>query len=267
MQKYRLSFSIFLLLSLVGCSNYLSSTDFTFSDTNDSAQEEFISEWEDLSKGFSIREYLYNDVIFKIVRIDPEHFTFSIKQDINNPLTVREWHESGDDILTINGGYFKEDYTPSGGVIIGDTTSGTLTHTGINGYTGMIIIKDQEITLQYLPDKEYIESDETDFGLQSFPTIILPGGKSGVESDSGKKAYRSVIAQDTQGNIIFGINKQGQISLYEMMNFLQESDLSIDMALNLDGGPSTGMIIERADGIWGYDSLGVIPNVISVIER
>jgi hypothetical protein len=52
-----------------------------------------------------------------------------------------------------------------------------------------------------------------------------------------------------------------------MAVFLTESDLGIDVALNLDGGPSTGLWLQSDENPIGIDSRAVVPSVISVELR
>jgi len=67
-----------------------------------------------------------------------------------------------------------------------------------------------------------------------------------ADADDGRPARRTVVAQDLEGRILLIIAPRGYLSLHELAFFLSESDLDLDVALNLDGGFSTGLWL-RAD--------------------
>jgi hypothetical protein len=57
---------------------------------------------------------------------------------------------------------------------------------------------------------------------------------------------------------------RGNLSLHELARFLVRSDLDLHIALNLDGGFSTGLWVKAGGTSLEYDSLVPIPSVISV---
>lgn len=261
--------SILSLCLVSGCS-YIYEEPASIDDVNhvsDYMVDDVSSEWLALTDGIEIREYSPETYGIIVLKINPDYNTFKVSQDVINPKTVDDWHYSTSSNIVINGGYFKEDYTPAGGIIINEEVSGALTHSGKNGYTGMILIEDGDLELRYLPEDQYEDSEEADYGIQSFPTLILPGGLPGVEKDSGKTGARSLIAKDKDGNILFIKTLSGTITLYETMNFLLDSDLNIDIAINLDGGPSSGLVVYGGEQEYVYDSLSLVPNVISVHSK
>jgi hypothetical protein len=52
-----------------------------------------------------------------------------------------------------------------------------------------------------------------------------------------------VIAQDKSSRILFMVAPQGYFTLHQLSVYLTESDLNLDIALNLDGGGSTGILV------------------------
>ena len=91
-------------------------------------------------------------------------------------------------------------------------------------------------------------------------------------ADDSRPSRRTVVAQDNQGRILLIVAPRGYLSLHEMARFLAESDLDLDVALNLDGGYSTGLWL-KADGqsvdeqSVEINSLVPVPSVISVVYR
>jgi hypothetical protein len=105
--------------------------------------------------------------------------------------------------------------------------------------------------------------------LQSFPVVVKPGGVMGfpADADDGRPARRTVVAQDVQGRILIIVAPRGYLSLHELARFLAGSDLDLDVALNLDGGFSTGLWLRAGERSVEVDSLVPVPSVISVDYR
>jgi hypothetical protein len=74
-----------------------------------------------------------------------------------------------------------------------------------------------------------------------------------------------VIGQDRAGRLLFLVADRGYFSLHQLSLYLTHSDLELDIALNLDGGPSSGLLLaEPAEGIPAFS---VLPVVITVNPR
>jgi len=99
--------------------------------------------------------------------------------------------------------------------------------------------------------------------------VVKPGGVMGfpADADDGRPARRTVVAQDLQGRILIIVAPRGYLSLHELARFLAGSDLELDVALNLDGGFSTGLWLRAGERSVEVDSLVPVPSVISVDSR
>ena len=75
--------------------------------------------------------------------------------------------------------------------------------------------------------------------------LVEPGGILGFGADRENhvSARRTVIAQDRAGRILFIVTPQGYFTLYGLSAYLTGSDLDLDIAINLDGGGSTGLLV------------------------
>ena len=76
--------------------------------------------------------------------------------------------------------------------------------------------------------------------LQSGPYVIDPGGKVGIRSKSGRRARRTLIGMTTDGRLVILITEP--IYLVDLANAVKKSLPKLERLLNLDGGPSTGVI-------------------------
>ena len=124
----------------------------------------------------------------------------------------------------------------------------------------------ERVSVRWLHDQPYDPDEPLQEALQSFPVLVKPGGLIGfpVDADDGRPARRTVVAQDRQGRILIIVAPRGHLSLHELACFLIESDLNLDVALNLDGGFSTGLWLRAHEKFVEIDSLVPVPSVISV---
>jgi exopolysaccharide biosynthesis protein len=74
---------------------------------------------------------------------------------------------------------------------------------------------------------------------------VKPGGELGFGAgrENHASARRTVMAQDRDGRILFMVAPQGYFTLHQLSVYLTESDLNLDIAVNLDGGGSTGILV------------------------
>jgi uncharacterized protein YigE (DUF2233 family) len=98
--------------------------------------------------------------------------------------------------------------------------------------------------------------------VQAFPMLVHSGGQVGISEDDGQLARRTVVGQDRKGRIVFVVSPDAFFTLKNLAAFLAVSDLELDTALNLDGGPSAGLMLAGPSGSIGVDSWIKIPAVI-----
>jgi hypothetical protein len=67
---------------------------------------------------------------------------------------------------------------------------------------------------------------------------------------------------DKQGRLLLIVSPLAAFTLDELADLLVSSDLSIDTALNLDGGSSTGLYLNAGKQHVTIDSLAALPLVI-----
>jgi hypothetical protein len=144
-----------------------------------------------------------------------------------------------DALAVINGGYFEADFRPStwlkdAGVELSpkaDTSKGGVLALGSAGvYIGPVSGLGFEPKLV----------------LQSFPLLVEAEGKLGVYRDDGRRAARTVacLIGDTLHLIVIAAPRGDGPTLFETAGLLREaspSGFGCRRALNLDGGPSSGI--------------------------
>ncbi|MDM8531805.1 phosphodiester glycosidase family protein [Anaerolineales bacterium HSG25] len=195
-----------------------------------------------------------------LIRLDPNLYRFDVAYHPTKPLTLEDWLEKTDALLAVNGGYFSVDageYYPTGLTVVDGQPMGV----SYGDFAGMLAITVQGAELRWLAQHPYQADEPLLAGLQSFPLLVKPGGELGfpAEHEDNKRARRTVIGRDTQGRFILLVAARRYFTLHQLSRFLTESDLELDMAFNLDGGPSSGLLLANsADGISAQSKLPLV---------
>ena len=199
-----------------------------------------------------------------IWRIDQTHFRLDVAFD-GNPKSLETWQKETKAAIVMNGGYYSienERYFADGLIISDGVTTGRSF-----GYGGMLAVDQGGAELRWLVEQPYRPFESFQAALQSFPMLVLPGGGLGFgpERESHAAARRTVIAQDRYGRILFMVAPGGYFTLHQLSLYLTESNLNLDIAINLDGGGSTGILI--ADPFEVIPPTRPLPFVILVHAR
>jgi len=176
-------------------------------------------------------------------RLDQKHFRLDVAFDAT-PKTLESWQKETNASMVVDGGYYSienERYFPDGLTIINGQASGR----SFNGHGGMLAIDESGAELRWLVERPYQPGERLQAALQAFPILVKPGGQLGFgpERENHVRARRTVIAQDKEGRILFIVAPQGHFTLHQLSVYLTESDLNLDIAVNLDGGGSTGILV------------------------
>lgn len=223
--------------------------------------------WQPLQPGMELRQMNVEDGAITeritIVRVVPALARFRVHYVPGQPLPVSGWADALEMPLVVNGGYFTPEYQTVGLLISDGHTWGT----PYGDFAGMFAVTPEGgVSVRWLRLQPYDPNEPLREAIQSFPVLVKPGGVMGfpADADDGRPARRTVVAQDREGNILFIVAPRGYLSLHKLAVFLASSDLNLDVALNLDGGYSTGLWLGMAGHSVQIDSLVPVPSVISV---
>jgi uncharacterized protein YigE (DUF2233 family) len=231
--------------------------------------------WQPLQPGGELRGVALRHVCVEtgavaerltIVRLDPAAVRFRVHYDPTAPRLVSAWAGRLQPLLVVNGGYFTPENETTGLLV----SNGRAWGTPYGEFAGMFAVTPAErVSVRWLRDRPYDPNEPLVEALQSFPVVVKPGGMMGfpADADDGRPARRTVVAQDVQGRILIIVAPRGYLSLHELARFLAGSDLDLDVALNLDGGFSTGLWLRAGERSVEVDSVVPVPSVISVDYR
>lgn len=164
-------------------------------------------------------------------------------------------------VAAINGGYFEPSFQPSGLLRMDGREVQPLSQEGV--LSGIVAL-DATGILRLLPRDASL--DGVHAAIQAGPFLIDPDGAIGVRPRA-VAANRSLLASDDHGRLL--LLATGALTLHDLATLLHDHPQAfgmerIERALNLDGGPSTGLSLALDDPAWSMAELGPVRNVLVV---
>ena len=228
------------------------------------------SGWESLRLGLERRIVnLFNEdredvEQLYMLRLDPDRFRFGVAYH-PKLRSLEAWLAETDALLVVNGGYFRQEedrYLPNGLTVVNGEAIGT----SYGSFGGMLAVTADGPDLRWLAQTPYDPNERLLAAVQSFPVLVKPGGEIGFpeQHEDGRQARRTVIGQDRNGRFLFVIASRGHFTLHQLSVYLVQTDLDLDLAINLDGGPSSGLLLASpAEKVPAYIPLPVVITVHS----
>jgi uncharacterized protein YigE (DUF2233 family) len=198
-----------------------------------------------------------------LLRIEPTHYHFEVLYAPDRPRTVQQWAADSGAAVTLNAGYFTPEYSAAGLIVVDGVHHGQ----SYGDFAGMLAVRPDKVQVRWLKDEPYKPSEPLLAAVQSFPVLIKPGGVLGFPEEDGISARRTVIAQDRVGRIVIIVCPNGTFTLHQLASYLLQTDLELDIALNLDGGTSTGLSLLVGEEPVEIPSYVPVPAVIAIKSR
>ncbi len=184
-----------------------------------------------------------------VVKVDPAVNTFRVFHHQRQSITA--WHEEIKAPLVFNASYYSPDGKPVGLVLADGNLLGPLHNRQMRG---MFVAEPKgmspDLPRATILDLVFGRVDPKNLpwtqGVQSFPLLLDYKGRIRVKSTE-KRAYRTVICADRNGNILIFNTGSEYFTLYDLAHFLKASAFEIDSALNLDGGSEAQLYIKTKD--------------------
>ncbi len=162
-------------------------------------------------------------------------------------------------VVAINAGYFDPQFQPAGLCRIAGKE---LTPLSTAGVLSGIVAVDAAGAVHLLARDGVVAGFPS--AVQAGPFVIDPGGTLGVHARPAR-ANRSLIALDDHGRVL--LLATGSLTLHQVGTILHDYSHAlgverIERALNLDGGPSTGLSLALDDPRWSLNERGPVRNVL-----
>ena len=225
-----------------------------------------LNQWVTAKPGVEIRYEDWkspgnNEDTVTIVRFDLSKVHLKVGYQPTKPLAMDAWMQQEQPTAIINGGYFDQNNVTTALVVANGQAYGT----SYNGFGGMLSVDAQgTISLRSLSQRPYDPNNEQlQQATQSSPMLMLNGKRTQFQANAASQR-RSIVAQDSQGRLLFIVSPGSAFSLDELADILASSDLSLKTALNLDGGASTGLYVNAGSQHIAIDPVTTLPIVIIV---
>lgn len=160
--------------------------------------------------------------------------------------------EAPDVDLAINAGFFEPDFSPSGLMVLAGRT---LAPGRAVGGSGVLVVDEGRARLVAY-DALASMPEDVDFAIQCGPRLVEPGGIVGIERDGGQRAARTALCVRDEGRtldvvVAYRRSAYGGPGLLTLARWLAEGlvpgEGGCESALNLDGGPSTALVVRGFD--------------------
>jgi hypothetical protein len=142
-------------------------------------------------------------------------------------------------LAIVNGGYFEADFRPSTWVV---SAGVELSKKSDTSKGGVLALSGDKLFIGPFSGLGF----EPSLAVQSFPLVVEADGKPGIHRDDGRRAARTVaclVGAELHFIVISAPRGEGP-TLFETASLLREPlprGFGCRVALNLDGGPSSGV--------------------------
>lgn len=222
--------------------------------------------WTTTQAGVEIRREQWkgasgNTDTVTITRFDPKKVKISIGYQPGDPQPLKTWMKQSNAIAVINGGFFNDQNIATALLISNGQSYGA----SYEDCCGMFSVDNQgQIAIQALANQPYDpNTQQLEQAIQCQP-MLIENGKRTQFQENAASSPRSIIAMDTQGRLLFIVSPSAAFTLDETADLLQQSDLQLKTALNLDGGSSTGLYFNSGNQQVSLDPVSPLPIVIIV---
>ena len=171
-------------------------------------------------------------------------------------------------VLVINGGYFDVGLdgtlTPTGLLIVDGHEISPLR--ACRACSGVLEVEAGRGSIVWA--NGYRPNVTVESAVQTGPLLVEPGGKMGINTPGGPLAQRSAFC--ISGDDMTVVAVTSRITLYELASLLRSpapGGLACEAAINLDGGPSTGLVAGWPLPPESAGSIGPVQSFIAIFGR
>jgi uncharacterized protein YigE (DUF2233 family) len=184
-----------------------------------------------------------------LVRLDLSRVTLGLREIPDQEFS--NIRQAQDIDVAINGGFFELNLSPSGLMI---SEGRSISPLGPRGGSGVLVVENGRARL-VSSDAFDPSASHPNFAIQCGPRLIEIDGSNGIRSSAVRVARRTALCIRDGGRTldwVVAYQRDDRLgpSLYTLATWLHEGLLpgerGCDAALNLDGGPSTGIYVRGA---------------------
>ena len=220
--------------------------------------------WETIADGFEKRTYIPDDkelAQMLVYRIDPTQYRFRAVYRAGDPLSITEWTQVEPEAFAIINANFYDPQNNVLGLLVSDGVSYGQSYTDRGG---TFFVQNGITNLETFRNPTF-QIGELEQAVQAFPALVENGQQAYFNTSASQLSRRTIIAQDTDGNILIIITPLLGLSLIDLSAYLPTTDLNLVTAINLDGGGSTMMRIPSTD--FTLQSFDPVPAILAVYRR
>ncbi len=140
-----------------------------------------------------------------------------------------------DVVFAVNAGYFHADGLPSGWAVLDGLRWGKRAFD--EQRSGIVALGARPTVLLGSAPTSTVRVD----AFQSYP-FLIKGGEQAFPKETGQYARRTFVAVDAEGRWYVGVVPTEPVTLFQLVGLLQSLPVRWERVLNLDGGPSTGLV-------------------------
>lgn len=266
MSKQRIITSILFFLSACTLQSQQSTTQIPPTPTtqHSAISNESTEVWEEIDTGLSWRTITPENNTFaqmRVLKIDPQQYDFRAVYQPQNPLTLSEWQAQLPDAIAIINANFFDPNNQALGIVVSDG----LRHGIPFRNTGGTFVVENGEPIIYSNQPQPYNGNNIQQAIEGFPMLVQNGQAAYFDNRQSRATRRTLIAKDTQGNVLIMATPFLGLSLAELSAYLPTTDLNIVTALNLDGGGSTMMSVQPED--YAITSFDPVPTVLAIYKN
>ncbi len=202
--------------------------------------------------------------LVRVVRLDPALVRFQVGYAPDDPRSLTRWVRESGALAAINGGFFDEQNRTVSLLVSAGQPSGE----SYSGRGGMFAVgPDGSVSLRGLAEAPYDPAEPLAEALQGWPLLVRPGGAAAYDFEDAARARRSALAVDRAGRVLLIASPSSAFTLAGLAAWLAGSDLEIDVAVNLDGGSSTGLLLAGGSASDQVEAFVPLPIVLLALPR
>ena len=173
---------------------------------------------------------------------------------------------TGGAVAGVNGGFFnRTPFEPVGLMISEKKHVGRLDPD--SWMKGLLVVRSTRFALESVTSFKADDPDITG-AIQSGPWLVREG-LAETDNSRGQPAARTFIGHDGKGRWFLGVSND--CSLHHLAGFLRSNEvravIDVQWALNLDGGPSTGLWVRGAQRDFYRQEKSTVRNYLAVVPR